>query len=88
MKGGLLIALAEQCAYRDCAHLSEPDCAVLESIEDGELSPKRLQSYRKLFRELAYNERRSDLGKELTERRKWKKLSASYRERAKHSPKS
>jgi len=81
-------ALAEQCAFNDCAHQSEPNCEILRAIADGELQPQRLRSYQKLQRELAYNERRNDIGKQHEERRVWKKRAQEYRQRTKHSPKS
>ncbi|MER5461038.1 ribosome small subunit-dependent GTPase A [Streptomyces sp. NPDC002668] len=43
--------LAEECRFHDCAHESEPGCAVLVAIEDGSLPERRLESYRKLLRE-------------------------------------
>ncbi|MFF3325580.1 ribosome small subunit-dependent GTPase A [Streptomyces sp. NPDC002889] len=43
--------LAEGCRFHDCAHASEPGCAVQEAIEDGSLPERRLDSYRKLLRE-------------------------------------
>ncbi len=46
--------LAPQCRFNDCAHLSEPGCAVLAAIASGELDPIRLESYRKLLGEAAY----------------------------------
>ena len=47
--------LAEQCRFNDCAHGSEPGCAVRGAIEAGELDERRLESYRKLRREELYN---------------------------------
>ena len=44
--------LAEQCAFNDCKHRSEPGCAVKAAIESGTLSVDRLESYGKLQREL------------------------------------
>ncbi|MEU3183642.1 ribosome small subunit-dependent GTPase A [Streptomyces sp. NPDC006923] len=44
-------ALAEECRFHDCAHVSEPGCAVLAAVEDGSLPVRRLESYRKLLRE-------------------------------------
>ena len=38
--------LEEQCRFNDCAHGSEPGCAVLAAIAAGELSADRLDSYR------------------------------------------
>jgi ribosome biogenesis GTPase len=49
--------LAAGCRFRDCAHEREPGCAVLVAVTDGRLAPERLESYRKLLREL----RRLDL---------------------------
>jgi ribosome biogenesis GTPase len=42
---------AEGCRFHDCAHESEPGCAVQEAIQDGSLPERRLDSYRKLLRE-------------------------------------
>ncbi|MEU8804583.1 ribosome small subunit-dependent GTPase A [Spirillospora sp. NPDC048819] len=43
--------LAARCRFGDCAHRTEPGCAVLAAIEDGTLPRRRLDSYRKLQRE-------------------------------------
>jgi ribosome biogenesis GTPase / thiamine phosphate phosphatase len=40
--------IAAGCRFRDCQHDREPGCAVREAVEEGTLSPKRLESYRKL----------------------------------------
>lgn len=48
-------ALARQCRFNDCAHETEPGCAVREAIQSGELDERRLESYRKLRREELYN---------------------------------
>lgn len=40
--------LATRCKFRDCAHVSEPGCAVRAAIEAGELSEERLERWRKL----------------------------------------
>ena len=44
--------LAGQCTFNDCKHKSEPGCAVKAAIENRKLSIDRLESYRKLQREL------------------------------------
>ncbi len=48
-------SLAAQCRFNDCAHESEPGCAVRAAIEASELDERRLDSYRKLRREEEYN---------------------------------
>jgi ribosome biogenesis GTPase len=44
--------LAATCAFADCAHETEPRCAVQVAIAAGTLSADRLESYRRLEREL------------------------------------
>jgi len=44
--------LARQCRFTDCAHGSEPGCAVGAALADGTLPEVRWESYRKLQREL------------------------------------
>ncbi len=47
-------ALAENCKFSDCTHTSEPNCAVLEAIINGELEQRRYDSYIKLKTEVGY----------------------------------
>jgi ribosome biogenesis GTPase len=44
--------LARNCKFNDCAHRTEPGCAVLAAVERGDLSPERLDSYLRLDQEL------------------------------------
>ncbi len=46
--------LAARCRFKDCSHTSEPGCAVLQAIEEGELDASRLENYRKLQTEAGY----------------------------------
>ncbi len=43
--------LIPSCKFNDCAHQSEPGCAVQAAIADGTLDPDRLERWRKLLRE-------------------------------------
>ena len=47
-------AAAADCRFADCAHESEPGCAVRAAIADGSLDPERLASWRKLEGELKH----------------------------------
>jgi ribosome biogenesis GTPase len=47
-----IAGLAAQCKFNDCAHLTEPGCAIREALESGDLDPGRWESYLKLQREL------------------------------------
>jgi ribosome biogenesis GTPase len=42
---------AAECRFSDCAHDSEPGCAVTAAIKSGQLDPDRLTRWRKLERE-------------------------------------
>ncbi len=46
--------LALNCKFKDCAHLSEPGCAILLAVEEGKLDAERLANYRKLLKEARY----------------------------------
>ncbi len=37
------------CRYHDCAHLHEPDCAVLAALKEGRIEPTRHASYARLY---------------------------------------
>jgi len=47
--------LATQCRFNDCAHDGEPGCAVQAAVADGTLDPDRLERWRKLQAEDAFN---------------------------------
>lgn len=49
--------LAAQCRFSDCRHLAEPGCAVLHAMTTGQLDPARVESWHRLSRELAHQER-------------------------------
>jgi ribosome biogenesis GTPase len=75
--------LAAQCRFRDCQHSNEPDCAVKEAIERGSLELRRFRAYIKLKKELAYLARSQSVKAVLEERKKWKKIAQSSKEREK-----
>ncbi|HWQ84944.1 MAG TPA: ribosome small subunit-dependent GTPase A, partial [Anaerolineales bacterium] len=43
-----LRAIVDQCAFSDCTHVHEPDCAVLSALEHGQIHPERYASYLKM----------------------------------------
>ncbi|MFI2239577.1 ribosome small subunit-dependent GTPase A [Streptomyces chrestomyceticus] len=68
--------LAAHCRFHDCAHATEPGCAVLSAVDSGALPQRRLDSYRKLLRE---NERivaKTDARLRAQIRRDWKQKQA------------
>jgi ribosome biogenesis GTPase / thiamine phosphate phosphatase len=80
---GDVAELVTQCRFSDCAHESEPGCAVKEALADGTLSADRWESYLKLQRELAHLERKLDPKLRSEERKRWAAMSKSYRKRKK-----
>jgi ribosome biogenesis GTPase len=68
--------LARACRFHDCAHTTEPGCAVLAAVGDGILPERRLDSYRKLLRENRYLAARTDARLRAELRRDWKQKQA------------
>jgi len=79
--------LAADCRFTDCAHAGEPGCAVRGAVDAGRLDADRLENYRRLGREAAFEERKRDAGAAAEHKRRWKQLHraarALYREREK-----
>ncbi len=50
-----IVALAEHCRFADCAHETEPGCALQAALADGRLEPARVKRWRKLIAEDARN---------------------------------
>jgi ribosome biogenesis GTPase len=79
-----IAALALQCRFRDCAHESEPGCAVQAALATGTLECERFESWRKLGRELRWLASRQDARARAEEEAKWKAIHKSMR----HHPKA
>jgi ribosome biogenesis GTPase len=74
--------LAADCRFGDCTHTHEPECAVRAAVETGELPRERLDSWRKLQRELRAIAMRQDALLRKEETRKWKLRAREGRARA------
>ena len=73
--------LALRCRFSDCAHRTEPGCAIKEAIAAGSLDAGRFQSYRKLQRELRAVAAKTDMRIRTEERKKWKQIAAANKVR-------
>ncbi len=73
--------LAARCRFRDCEHRSEPGCEVLRAEKTGALPPGRLESYRKLQRELRALELRQDQRAAAEQRKKYRTMERAQRSR-------
>src|SRR5690606_34591049 len=51
-------SLLGRCRFADCTHIVEPECAVRDAAQRGEISAARLESYNTLFAELEESERK------------------------------
>ncbi|MFI6208480.1 ribosome small subunit-dependent GTPase A [Streptomyces sp. NPDC051041] len=71
--------LAGRCRFHDCAHESEPGCAVRAAIDAGELPERRLDSYRKLMRENQRIVAKTDARLRAEIRKEWKRRGAEGR---------
>jgi ribosome biogenesis GTPase / thiamine phosphate phosphatase len=80
-----IAALALDCRFGDCAHNGEPGCAVCGAVDAGQLDPDRLENYRRLLRELAFEQRKRDKSAAAGAKRKLKQMmqaqKALYRDR-------
>ena len=71
--------LANRCKFTDCAHQTEPGCAVRQAIESGELDQRRFDNYGKLSREQAFN------AASIAERRAGDKSTVKYHKKVKEA---
>jgi ribosome biogenesis GTPase len=80
-----IATLAADCRFTDCAHGSEPGCAVLAAVADGQLDPDRLANFQRLGREAAHQARKHDQSAAAELKRRWKQIHkatrAMYRDR-------
>lgn len=72
-------ALSQECRFHDCAHETEPACAVLGAVESGALAAARLDSYRRLQRETAWLANRHDARLRAEAHRRWKTVAKANR---------
>ncbi|WP_149359455.1 ribosome small subunit-dependent GTPase A [Lolliginicoccus suaedae] len=70
---------ASSCSFRDCAHRSEPGCAVQEAIAAGKLDARRLDRYRKLLRESEWAASRGDARKSAKRSKERKAITRDIR---------
>jgi ribosome biogenesis GTPase len=74
-----ILDLASECRFRDCAHEHEPGCAVRDAVGDGRLTHRRLESWRKLGREAAFQARRGDARLQREERARVRARTKAWR---------
>jgi ribosome biogenesis GTPase / thiamine phosphate phosphatase len=73
--------IGEGCRFRDCRHAGEPGCAVVAAVAAGTLPDVRLESFRKLQAEQAYQATQQDERARLEVKRRWKVLTKAAEKR-------
>jgi ribosome biogenesis GTPase len=73
-------ALVDECRFNDCSHETEPGCAVQSAIADGTLAERRLDSWRRLRREMAWMASRTDARLRTEQLKKWKAITKQQRQ--------
>lgn len=58
-----MMKLQGKCKYYNCTHLHEPQCAVIEALEQGKISISRYQSYLSMLEEKDKGKYREDIYK-------------------------
>ena len=80
-----VVELAGECRFTDCAHETEPGCAVRAAVEGGALPARRREAYRTLLREDEWATARTDARLAAERRGRRKQITraqrAAYRER-------
>jgi ribosome biogenesis GTPase / thiamine phosphate phosphatase len=51
-----IMSLAENCKFKDCTHIHEIGCSILEALENGELDKESYENYLKMEREKSHFE--------------------------------
>jgi ribosome biogenesis GTPase / thiamine phosphate phosphatase len=74
-----IAALAGECRFTDCGHAGEPGCAVRAAVDSGRLDADRLENYRRLGREAAFEERKRNKAAASEEKRRWKQIHQAQR---------
>ena len=90
--GGVKVAfpeietLAGTCRFSNCSHMHEPGCRVLQAVAEGAISQGRLESYRKMKRELAYLSDRQHKSADRVEKERWQEVALRIKAMKKRRP--
>ncbi len=71
--------LASGCRFRDCQHETEPGCAVVGAVAGGTLDAQRLESFRKLRREMEYQARKHDAAARAAHKARWTPIPSAHK---------
>ncbi len=46
-----------KCRFRNCQHINEPECALLEALEEGKINPNRMKNYQRIAESICNTEK-------------------------------
>ena len=72
---GDIDVLAKECRFNDCGHVKGSGCAVQAAVDRGDLALSRLESYRKLQKEIEYLTAKEEQTARVIEQGKYKKIA-------------
>ena len=70
-----------QCRFNDCGHTGEPGCAIGAAIKSGELSADRFESYKRMGRELEYEETKHNPAVKTEHQRRMRVIAKNNRQK-------
>lgn len=82
-----IIGKAAYCRFSDCTHQHEPGCAVQAAISSGQLSQDRLNHYRKILKEMEFEQDKVSIGLKRIEKKKFEGIRTQvmeFRERQRY----
>lgn len=74
---------AKRCRFRDCKHLNDTGCAVIEAVENGEIEKSYYQNYLKLIKESAHFE--SSVQEKRKKEKEFGKMVKNFKKIKKHN---
>ena len=72
--------LAAGCRFGDCAHVTEPGCAVLEALDNGTLQRSSYDNYLKLRAETSFLKSKTDIEERLKRKAAGKNIARSIKD--------
>jgi len=75
-----LSEIALNCRFRDCTHVNEPGCAVIEAVGDGRLDAASYESYLKQRKEIRHHQIEQDVHLKNAEKKRWISIMKSVKQ--------
>ena len=72
------------CKFSNCAHETEPGCAIQKALAAGTITEGRWKNYLKLQRELIFQAKKLDKAAQSADKERWKRQAMSLRRTTKY----